>query len=283
MTRVGVAGVVLAVRRRGSGQPTVLLHGGGPGCASGMDFMAVEDLLADGRELVLVDLAQYGDSDAPRIDGPVLDFHSRILVGLLDALALPAVDIVAQSLGGGVALRLAASHPDRVRRVVATGSQPVPFANRSDPRIGLGMRARESYYGGTGPTPTKMRELMSTFEWRNGTRIPDRHLEARYMASVTAAGLRLGLDHAARGRPQDIGDALGVVRAPVLLVWGAHDPFSDPDYARAVAERMPNARVEVIDGTAHHPQSERPEQYARVVLDFLNGIDQNTDGKEAGR
>jgi pimeloyl-ACP methyl ester carboxylesterase len=56
----------------------------------------------------------------------------------------------------------------------------------------------------------------------------------------------------------------------VLLVWGEHDPFSTPAYARRLARLLPAADVEVIAAAAHHPQAEQPEAYARIVTAFLD-------------
>ncbi len=267
----------LAVRAIGGGHPTLVLHGGGPGCSSTSDFAAAAPLLARGRELFLVDLVQYGDSEATRIEGPMFDFHAATIAALLEQLRLSRVDVIAQSLGGSVALRLAAQRPDLVRRIVATGCQPTPFATADDPRVGLGARARERYYGGGGPTQDKMRELITTLEWHDGSQVPDRLVAERFAASVGDAGRRFGPDPTARGNPQDLAEVMGAVQAPVLLVWGAHDPFSDAEYAAGLVRWLPRAHLRVIDDAAHHAQSERPEQYAGLVTAFLDDDEETAE------
>lgn len=269
--RVGSPAVV--VERRGTGRPTVLLHGGGPGCTSRGDFAAALDLLAPGRSLFLVDLPQFGAADAPRVTGPVLDFHAAVLSSLLDTLSLRRVDVIAQSFGGSVALRLAAMRPGLLRRIVATGSQPVPFERPDDPRTGLGTRVRERYYGEHGPTRDKMRDLIASLEWHDPRRIPDELVGARYAASILDGPRALGLDHPGRGVPQDLSGELAAVEARVLLIWGEHDPFAGPEYAAALARRLPHARTAVIPGAAHHPQSEHPRRYAALALPFLSADD----------
>ena len=205
--------------------------------------------------------------------GPAFDFHAAVLAGLLDTLSMRQVDVIAQSFGGSVALRLAVMRPGLVRRIVATGSQPVPFERGDDPRIGLGMRVRERYYGGHGPSRDKMRELIASLEWHDPRGIPDELVDTRHAASILDGPRALGLDHPGRGTPQDLSGQLAAVAAEVLLIWGEHDPFSGPGYAKALARRLPHARTEVIPAAAHHPQSERPELYAALARQFLSAAE----------
>lgn len=259
--------VRLAHQSVGSGPVVLLLHGGGPGCTSGLDFQACLPHLPGDRRYLLVDLAQYGDSEAGPIDAPVFDFHAACLVELLDELAVDRVDVVAQSLGGSAALNLAALHPSRVNRIVLTGSQPAPSA---DPGAsGAARNARATYYGGDGPSPAKMRELLAALEWHDASRIPPETVLGRHAASVTPWAMAVA-DGSGRGHPQDLTDRLPLISQPVLWLWGAHDPFASPAYAAEVAALMPRADVAVLAGTSHHPQEERPYTYGRLASEFLN-------------
>lgn len=250
----------------GPGTPTVLLHGGGPGCCSWLDFAPVLDALGDGRRLLLFDLAQYGRSDAPAIDTPAFSYHAALLGSALTAVGLPAADFVCQSLGGSVAIALAARYPGRVRRLVITGSAPVPYeaATASGPAI------RDTYYGGDGPTVDKMRTLLGKYEWFDPAAIPEPTVRARHEQSISPAAMSVVHDPARRGKPEDLTDALARNTQPTLLLWGAHDPFAPPGYAVRLAERLPDADVHVLSRTSHHPQEERPAAYAAAAAAFLN-------------
>ncbi|MDX6741075.1 alpha/beta hydrolase [Actinocorallia sp. A-T 12471] len=269
--RVDVGGFGLSVAEAGAGRPTVLLHGGGPGCTAWTDFRAVVPRLAVGRRLILVDLAQYGASDGPAIEGTPADFHATSLLALLDALGIAEADFVCQSLGGLAALTLAARAPERTRRLVVTGSQPVPAPPGVGSDLGLGLRARAEYYGGDGPSPAKMRALLEALEWHDPARLPDATVALRHAAATTPMALGLLAEPARRGTPGDLTAVLPEVTAPVLLLWGAHDPFAGPDYALSLTARLPRADLAVLGGTAHHPAEERPAAYARAVAAFLDG------------
>ncbi|MGI5200611.1 alpha/beta fold hydrolase [Spirillospora sp. CA-108201] len=264
-TRHTVLGAALRVRTTGEGAPTVLLHGGGPGCSAWTDFAALVPELP-GRRLVLVDLPQYGDSEAPRADRPLFSFHARYVMALLDDLGIRRADFVCQSLGGAVALLIAARRPDRVGRIVLTGSRPADLGGAPG---ASGAEIRAAYYGGEGPTPDKMRDLISDYEWNDPAMIPEKTVAERFRNSVSKTALTLGTDADARGRPEDLGPLLPEVAAPVLLLWGAADPFADAGYAARLAAALPAAALEVLPDTAHHPQEERPRDYARLARDFL--------------
>ena len=61
------------------------------------------------------------------------------------------------------------------------------------------------------------------------------------------------------------------ITAPTLIVWGEHDRLIPSVYAQEFAERIADARVEIVEGSGHVPQWEQLETVAPLVLDFLNG------------
>lgn len=273
--RVSTAsGVTFSVLQEGSGRPTVFLHGGGPGCTSWTDFGPVLGSFAKDRHTVAVDLLQYGASDKPQIEGPVWDFHTRHLVSLLDRLGLDRVDLVCNSWGGTAAIRLASLHPDRVRAMVVTGSMPVfhgPLAPLPE-RAARGRNARDVYYGGEGPSWTKMRELMARLEWYDADAIPDETVTLRYEQSLDPGERALGESGVGRGDLQDLSRDLEQLEVPVLFAWGMHDAFLTPDYPLMLARMVPRGSLHVMDRAGHHLQEERPAEYVSVVRGWLDGL-----------
>jgi pimeloyl-ACP methyl ester carboxylesterase len=248
------------------GPVTVVLHGGGPGCHSLSDFVDVMALLP-ARRWFWIDLPGYGTS-------PALDFGStiRAVATLLDRFGLSRVDVLAQSLGGTIALQLAVERPDLIRRIALIGSQPTARLGGADSLArdpGLGARARQKYYGGSGPSVDKMRGLLAELEWHDGSAVPEATVLTRYRASVTPVALAAATDPTARVVPDDIGTVLGEVTAPTLVLWGRHDPFAGPDYAAELAATLPRGDLIVLGRTAHHPQAERPPAVAFLVDAYL--------------
>ncbi|MFJ5840821.1 alpha/beta fold hydrolase [Streptomyces shenzhenensis] len=245
--------------------PTVVLHGGGPGCHATADFAAVLDRRPR-RSWLCVDLPGYGATPLPdaklppgRFSGP-----AAALATLLGTLGHP-VQILAQSLGGAVALALASRRPELVERIMLIGSTPAVLpGGHTDP--GLGARLRDDLYAD--PGPIRMRALMAGAEWYR-EEPPEDLVAARLRSATTVTAHAVSTDPAARGTDEDLRPLLGGVTVPTLAVWGAHDPFSDPAYGAALAGALPHGDLVVLGRTAHHPQSERPDTVAALVDAFL--------------
>lgn len=263
----------------GDGRPVLFLHGGGPGCHGWSDFGPVVPLFSTDRRCLLVDLAQYGKSEKPAIHEPVWSFHARYLARLLEMEAVSGVEVVCSSWGGSAGLCLAADRPDLVRALVITGSMPVRHGALSPLPEGLagtgpgrGRTARDTYYGGEGPTKDKMRELMAVYEWYDPSRIPDATVAARYEQSIRPDERRLWEEKVPRGDAQDLSGSLGRIECPVLFMWGMHDYFLPPDYALMLANSVQRGHVHLMAEAAHHLEEELPEAYSSVVRAFLEAV-----------
>ncbi|MDV8065842.1 alpha/beta hydrolase [Rhodococcus sp. IEGM 1366] len=257
----------------GEGDPTIFLHGGGPGCTAWSDFGPVAPLFASDRRVILVDLLQYGRSDKCTITGPMWDFHAAKMVALLDELGIERADFVCNSWGGTIALNLAAKYPERVRSLVITGSMPVFYGPLAPlPEDGRrGRNARDVYYGGTGPTLEKLRTLITSLEWFDGSKLPAETLQMRYEQSLDPEEMALAASaDSPRGDWQDLTAELGQIQAPTLFAWGMHDAFLTPDYPLMLARMIPHGHLYIMDQASHHLQEERPYDYYSVVSGFLD-------------
>jgi 2-hydroxy-6-oxonona-2,4-dienedioate hydrolase len=257
----------------GEGDPTIFLHGGGPGCTAWSDFGPVAPLFASDRRAILVDLLQYGRSDKCTIAGPMWDFHAAKMVALLDELGIERADFVCNSWGGTIALNLAAKYPERVRSLVITGSMPVFYGPLAPlPEDGRrGRNARDLYYGGTGPTLEKLRTLITSLEWFDGSKLPAETLQMRYEQSLDPEEMALAASaDSPRGDWQDLTAELGQIQAPTLFAWGMHDAFLTPDYPLMLARMIPHGHLYIMDKASHHLQEERPYDYYSVVSGFLD-------------
>jgi pimeloyl-ACP methyl ester carboxylesterase len=113
------SGVRLRVAESGpmDGAPVVMLPGWG--ATIYMYRHALDELPRRGLRTIAVDLRGFGLSDRPMTRGAyTLDAYESDLLALLDALELQAPTLIGQSMGGGLALRFAIRHPERVRRLV---------------------------------------------------------------------------------------------------------------------------------------------------------------------
>jgi 2-hydroxy-6-oxonona-2,4-dienedioate hydrolase len=238
----------------------------------------------NGSRCILLDRPGTGLSDA--VPG-VLDVDAlsaladALVVDVLDALGLDSAHLVATSFGGYYALRGAAAHPDRVDRIVEF-SWPVgapiariPMFMRMASAPGLGRllvalppneRAVRMMFRriGHGPSLKAGRIAEEMVSWYVALL---RH--TRTMRNEAASG-RL-LMSPVRGLSQRLvlsDDLLARVTHPTYLLWGENDPFGGPETARALAERLPNAELEIMAGAGHAPWLDDPDRCAEITGRF---------------
>ena len=113
---------------QGTGDETVVLvHGSGPGVTSYANWRLVIPALAENFRVVAPDMVGFGFSDRPKDVTYSLQTWADQTVGVMDALGIEKAHLIGNSFGGGIALRLATRHPDRVQKMVLMGSMGVPF------------------------------------------------------------------------------------------------------------------------------------------------------------
>ncbi|MEF8876118.1 MAG: alpha/beta fold hydrolase [Haloarculaceae archaeon] len=255
--------------------PTVLLlHGGVVDCAS-LSWGGLLDDLAEGRHVLAPDLAGYGESDRPDADYSTA-WHVGVVESFLDDRGLDSPSVVGLSLGGGVALGLALRSPDRVDHLVPVDSyglgrdlpnglltwalSRVPQLNR----LSLWLLARSerltrASLGGIVVDPSSVpEEVVAELHELVGRPGAGEAFRRWRRAEVTRDGYRT-----------DYTDRLDAVDVPTLFVHGEADDLFPVEWARAAAERVPDARLETFEGVAHWPPREAPDRLLAALDAFL--------------
>lgn len=152
------------------------------------------------------------------------------------------VHLVGNSMGGHVAIHVAARRPDLVRSLTLVDSTGVPFA------IDPGMH---------------LRNLLIPRGFMSFLRILTRDFLRIGPRAIVGGLLRLFRDDA---RP-----LLRTLPMPVLLLWGGHDPLVPAEYAKKMLAEVPQARLEVLERAGHVPMWEDPPAFNRALLEFIDG------------
>ncbi len=275
---LGTGGRVHVVEA-GDGAPVVHLHGNNTSALSHLMLLehatAVRSYLVDRPGMGLSDPSAF-----PR--DKFRDFAVRFVDDILDALELKDAVLVGASGGGIYATWYALECPQRVRGLVMLGSAPtlpggklpLPIRLMAMPLLGdLMSRAikpgrrmvlRMMAAVGEADTITRHPDLLDSLV--AGARDPiavaaDR---AEFRALISAFGYR----RATRIRPED----LRQLSVPTLMIWGDHDPVVPIEAARAAAQLIPDARLEVFQA-GHVPQLGHPEQVAELLMAFVRRYD----------
>lgn len=249
------------------GLPLVFLHGIGGDAES---FRPQLDGFAKEYRAIAWDMPGYGDS------APIVEMTFPALVDavsvLFDRLSLENVHLVGHSLGGMVAQAFALAHPERLRSLTLAATTAA-FGKRVDGK--LDPEWRDSFIEQRiGPLDrgASMAELAPKLVQGLIGDDPDpKGLEQAIlsMAAVPEAGYRAAL-HCLAGFDQEA--ALGDIRTPTLLIAGEKDPVAPPRVMQQMADVMPDARFEMLEGSGHLVHLERPDTFNHQLRDFLKSV-----------
>lgn len=237
--------------RSGAGTPVVLLHGLGGSSdwwRRNVEALAREhlvcavDLIGQGRNRFFVRRSRL-----PKTLEEIAELLGRWIAAAFDG----PVHLVGNSMGGHIALHVAARRPELVRSLVLVDATGVPFALAPSAHV---------------------RNLIAPAGAFSFAQLLARDLFRTGPASALLSLARLMRDDA---RP-----LMAAIRAPVLLVWGEHDPLVPLTYARQMAQAMPQARLVVIPRAGHVPMWDNAAAFNEAVTAFLrqaDGKDQQVD------
>ena len=237
----------------GDGPPLVLVHGV---AMRADDWAPLYRTLARTHRVYALDLLGYGGSDKPRDVEYCVGLQSEAVRGFMDALKLQQADVMGVSMGGWVALKLAADHPQRVRKLVLVSSGGFKFDTTLSER---------SFSAETIPElrasllmQSDRADLLPRFVLRDFLRL------SKEKAWVVRSCMRSMLkgDELLDGKVQR-------VTMPVLLVWGTADRIVPFRVAAAMQREMPQARVVALEDCGHLAVIECRAEGVPAMIGFL--------------
>ena len=246
--------------------PGLLVHGFG---ADKETWLLMASLLSRRRPLVLLDLPGFGR--ASPISGQLASpaAQARSLRQIMDAIGVHRVDLIGNSMGGGIGLRLACDAPDRIHSLT--------LINAIAPES-IAVQAVASEYnrqlerGDNILVPEDPDQGVAMMEMLMSRRPLVPRSVLRYAAAQRIAA-RDQLQIIFRGwvecAPEDrLGDP-GAIRCPTLVICGEKDRVVHPGIAHALADTIPDARLVSMPDIGHLPQLEAPRRTARAIESFL--------------
>jgi pimeloyl-ACP methyl ester carboxylesterase len=251
----------------GQGIPLVMIHAG---VADSRQWNNEFAFFAPSYRVVRYDMRGYGKSEPA--DGEFS--HMGDLVAVLDALGVhEPVVIMGCSMGGGLAMDFALTHPSRVKALIMVGSGPsgleldVPasakFAEVEKAfEVGdldlVSELETQIWFDGTGRTPEQVDQTMRTLLY-------DMNRQA-LAHEVKQLGKRLS------NTQVPAFDRLGDLKLPVLIIVGAHDTPYILAAAEYMIEKLPSARMVRVEDAAHLPNMDHPDEFQTAVTNFLENL-----------
>ncbi|MGQ9573232.1 MAG: alpha/beta fold hydrolase [Dehalococcoidia bacterium] len=249
----------------GQGLPLVLIHGLG---GSMYNFRYNIAVLAERLRVVVLDLKGFGYSERPAASDYSLTAQARLVGELMERLGISRFAVLGHSMGGAVALRLAAMYPERVDRLILVASVP---PDRMVPRFASNPPLRALFRLGAALVlhqPRLRERVLRQGFYDPAFLTPERLAEFIQFARIrgSADAIASVLSDAARDEPLD----LSRVSQPVLLLWGDGDRWTNLGLARWLADQLPNARLQVIGRARHMVMEERAQEANEAICAFLS-------------
>lgn len=271
--RIPVGTGSVHVERYGyGGTPIVLLHGFG---TSTFLWRDVAPGLALARHSAFaIDLLGHGESDRPVEADLGIAAQSEYLDRALTALRVAQAVIVGVDIGGGVALRLATTRPERVRGLVLVNTVAFDELPGRDVRTLQHNTARFAFRVARGmfaAAPLLTPILRGSVA--DPANMPDR-LVGRYLAPfVGREGVGHLLDLARSLRVEEMEELeLGSIVAPTLVVWGEDDPWLDRNVPGRLVHAIPGVRLVRLPRVGRLVPEERPEELTALILEHVDRL-----------
>ena len=254
--------VRIAYEVLGAGEPVLLIHGLG---YARWGWEPVSGPLADAFQVVLFDNRGIGGSDIPI--GP---YSAREMaadaVAVLDAAKVERAHVVGTSLGGMVAQELALGWPRRVRGLVLACTTPGGPRAHPLPEQTLRLMAEAPLLPPEEALRRFVENALAPATVRERPELVDRIYRWRLEHPPDPAGWQA---QASAGVTFDAFDRLGSISAPTLVLHGTEDAVVDHRNAQLLADGIPDARIELFQGTGHLFFWEEPERFVQLATTFL--------------
>lgn len=261
---VVVDGSPVRVLEGGAGPAVLLLHGSGPGTTGSGAWAATATALEGSWHVVAPDQAGFGCTPLPPGSRGGLRTWTEQAAALMEALGLRSYAVVGHSMGGAVALALAAARPEQVTRVVGVSTMGAP---------GAPLSADLDAVWAAAPGRLGARDMLGRLLFDQSL-VTESAVEARAAAMEAGAEAYASLFPPPRARwAEDLtlsARTLAQVRAPVLLVHGAQDRLTPlRTTALSLLDHLADVRLHVLGRCGHVPAVEHPREFQRVLTDFL--------------
>jgi pimeloyl-ACP methyl ester carboxylesterase len=271
----------------GHGSPVVFIHG--LGSSGYMEWRQNLEATAVRHRVFAPDLPGYGRSDKPRARYTI-PYFARFIRRYMEDRGLRSAMLVGASLGGRVALEVALEQPRLVRKLVLVNTlglgrpqvraAQVAYGLVSLPRVGEAVMRLTRDALRWAP-PRMIRKVAGRYAGVSSDL--ERTMDDTYLDDLRemygAAGFHdaylstirsLINPRALLGGHHDVTQRLNELKIPVQLIWGANDPLFPLAHASRAHSLIERSKLAVIDGAGHTPQSERPEEFNRVLHQFLD-------------
>jgi proline iminopeptidase len=277
MTTISVRGISLFVKIMGQGYPLLLMHGG-----PGMDHSSLLPLMpcADQFTLIFYDHRCNGRSEGAEVTSMTWENLTADVEALRQTLGFDKWAVLGHSFGGMVALEYALRYPKNVSHLLLMDTcGDTRWVQQNAPEI-LAKRgysaaavqgARRFFNGQLAPDEvfsTALKFARAYYD-RSSLLTLFRQIVPGSRAKMRPEAQVYGFSQLLTG--WTVMDRLGEIKMPTLVLAGRDDFQFPPEHQAILADRLPNAQLELIERAGHNAPMERPEEVIEAVRRFMVG------------
>jgi proline-specific peptidase len=268
--RISLSGVNVHFVEAGKGPPLLFLHGLG---GSWKDWSANLPAFAATYQVMAIDFPGFGDSDKPEVKYSI-DWFTHIVESFIRDKKLERVNVIGHSMGGLVALDLAARLNSPVKKLVVTNA------------VGIGDKSEFISYAMTkkimGPETRwesfekflqdEFRAMVDSFIKDQKPKTAREFFESVPKNPFTGnpfLPMTPNVQMTASIIDFDIRPKLASIRQPTLILWGAKDPVAPPKDASLLKKEILQSRLVLFPDTGHSPMIEHPSLFNQELGKFL--------------
>lgn len=235
-----IDGQRLYYRCVGEGPPLVLLHGYG---MSGQMWQRCLPYLAQQHEVIVLDLPGHGRSGY--MNSWQLRGIAPLLATWLRCIHLSSITLVGHSMGGAIAIHLAAYAPELIERLVLANAVGMPLKRKLPTLFASTLHSRLQPGRGGYPWPL----IQDIF------RRPRLRMLWRAAQQISSSDFRA---------------ELATLTMPTLIIWGEDDVLIPLSQGQALSAALPHARFVTVPNCGHRVPLSQPEKFSRHIMGFLH-------------
>ena len=250
----------------GKGTPVVFVHGSGPGVTAYANWRLVMPGLAPHYRALAPDMVGFGYTDRPAGVTYNVQTWADQTIGFMDALDIQTASVVGNSFGGGIALRMATQHPERIDKLVLMGSMGVSFP------ITDGLDRVWGYQ----PSVQNMKAMLGIFAYSPELRDDDELARVRYEASIQPGFQEAFSSMFPAPRQSSVeamttpDEELRKIDKETLIVHGRDDKVIPLENSYRLLQLIDRSQLHVFGRCGHWTQIERADDFVRLVDNFLS-------------
>ncbi|HEX2471778.1 MAG TPA: alpha/beta hydrolase [Nitrososphaera sp.] len=268
---IQVGDINVAYKRFGQGKPILFISGTSQ-TKDVWDPTLLSQLAASNHTVIVFDNRGMGETTVGTKPFSIEQFANDT-AGLLDALQIEKADVFGASLGSFVAQELALNYPEKVDRLVLSagycGGNETVYPSGQAAETLMTLASPEVLHNMTAEQQAMiLAPIMFSPEWlEEHPEILNTVLQLTPVISASPEIIQQqGL---AVGTWKGSCDRLASITQPTLLIVGDQDLLAPPANSAMMAERIPNSRLVILEGTGHGAMWQIPDEFTAYIQNFL--------------